>query len=470
MAATGNLRWPLVTILALYIIPTLFLAFAQPMDLGRGDESKFSPPDESAHVAYFEELTETLRLPVFSSGVGNYEAHQPPMYYLALWPVYVVSRSMGKAASIIALRIANVGLGSLSIVVLWRIALLGFPTSPSAAALATAIGALWPARLIACTAVSNDVAAELASLAAVLALCRLVQQRPGLRQVFRAGLLVGLAMLVKSSTLPLIVVGLAAIYLAHASLMTGQSVSTNGKGIGSTEPGDQTVKRGRAKSSPAAQEARGNSWRTRMFASAGLFMLGLCLLWGPWAIRNTALYGDPLAAAAFERIFKQDRATPEFFLDRGLSGLQYYELVLWQTGLSFWGVFGQSNLWLPWPYYLFAGAWWAATLGLAGAKLIARPDNSPHCHRPTCLVLALQLALTAAFFLRFNAVFYQAQARYFMPATAGIGLLLAWPWVWPNRRKLAWAGIGLFVALALCAVLLFLEGMTSPVVPMPSTR
>jgi hypothetical protein len=53
-------------------------------------------------------------------------------------------------------------------------------------------------------------------------------------------------------------------------------------------------------------------------------------------------------------------------------------------------------------------------------------------------MLALLGWLMLAFFLRFNSVFYQAQARYFMPATAPIALYLARPWArrdWPRWMR-----------------------------------
>jgi len=421
-------RWALPAIIGVYVALGVGLAFMQPMDLGDGERAtmRLSPPDESAHVVYFEELTTTWRLPLFTSGTGNYEAHQPPLYYLALAPLYLAAAGVGKAAAVLALRLAGVALGAVSIVLVWRLALLAFAAQPLPAVVATAIAALWPARLLACASAGNDPAAELTSLLALLALCRLTQTRAARRDVFVAGLLVGVAMLVKSSALPLVLAGLAAVYLS-----------------------------GRRARTPDRE----------LLLAFAVFLAGVALLFGPWGVRNTVLYGDPLAAAAFERIFSQDRATPAYFLQRGFSGLQYYELVLWQTALSFWGVPGQANLWLPGGYYLLGGAWWAMAFGLAMAKLLARPAPLRPWPGAAWAVIALHLVLLAAMFLRFNAVFYQAQARYFMPATAAIGLLLARPWTWPRRGELVAIGGGLFCLLAVAGVLMILGGLATRAVP-----
>lgn len=424
----GAPRWALAALIGVYVALAAALAFTQPMDLGGGERTalRLSPPDESAHVAYFEELTTTWRLPLFTSGTGNYEAHQPPLYYLVLAPVYLAAAAAGKAAAVLALRLAGVVLGAVSILLVWRLALLAFAAQPLPALVATAIAVLWPARLLACASAGNDPAAELTSLLALLALCRLTQTRTARRGVFLAGLLVGLAMLVKSSALPLVLVGLLAVYLSARRAQVPD--------------------------------------RELLLASAA-FLGGVVLLFGPWGVRNTVLYGDPLAVAAFERIFSQDRATPAFFLQRGFSGVQYYELVLWQTSLSFWGVPGQANLWLPDGYYLLGGAWWALTLALAMAKLLARPAPLRPWPGAAWAVLAFHLVLMAAMFLRFNAVFYQAQARYFMPATAAIGLFLARPWTWPRRHELLGIGVGLFCLLAVTGVLMILGGLATPAVP-----
>lgn len=413
---------PWCAVAVAHVVLTGILAALQPVDLG-GGTGKFAPPDESAHVAYLRELTSTWRLPVFRSGKGNYEAHQPPVYYLVASPVYLLGRLGGERSAVVAVRALSVLIGAVSVLLIWRLAALAFGGQTAAATAATCVGALWPARVIACSSVSNDALAELAGLGALVAMCALLD-KVSVRGALVAGLGVGLAMLVKSSTLPLVVVGLVAVCVG-------------------------------------AQRA---GWSAKQCAMGMVvFLSGVLILWGPWGARNTLLYGDPLAARAFAEVFRQDRATPEFFLQRGLTGAQYYELVVLNTALSFWGVFGQANLWLPAWYYVLAGAWWAAGFGLVLAKAIARPQSESA--RAVWGVLVLHLVLTAALFLRFNAVFYQAQARYFLPASAGIGLVMAWPWVWPRRLRLTAVGLVVFLMLAVAAVGMYAAGAARPDVP-----
>ncbi|MBC7289137.1 MAG: hypothetical protein H5T86_14085 [Armatimonadetes bacterium] len=299
---------------------------------------------------------------------------------------------------------------------------------------------------------SNDAASELAALAALAAVFNLLRSGPATGQAFRAGLWIGLAMLVKSSTLPLLVVGLVATYLAWKRAAASEHV---------------------------------------FLAMGGAMVGGFLLVWGWWGLRNTLLYGDPLAARAFQRIFGQDRATPEFFISRGLSGVQYYMLVGLQTAKSFWGVLGQANVFCPRVVYVLGAMWWAATAVLALCRGIAslagrcgdkvrqtgrpgarevqhqgsgrrpiRAEGRPISDPGPWVVLGSHLFLTLALFLRFNAVFYQAQARYFLPASCSIGVFLAWPWGglngWIGRVGLAW-----YLCLALAPPVLHALGLTT---------
>ncbi len=427
-------RGVLWAILILYLLAATSLALRQPIDLGKGGpDTRFSPPDESAHVAYFAEFARTHRIPRFTSGSGNYEAHQPPLYYLALTPLYLLAAPLGAAGQVIVLRLAGVVMGGLSVILLAWLSCRLFECHRHAVPLATAIGALWPARVIACTGVSNDAAVELAGIAALLVLAYVAENNLARRRSFVAGLAVGIVLLVKSSALPLVVVGGLALYLSYlrsADAETGQLAPGRPFGI-----------------------------------AVAAFALGLVLMWGPWAARNTLTYGDPLAASVFEQIFSKDRAGPDYFISRGLTGAQYYELVVYQTGLSFLGVLGQANLYLPAGYYVLGFLWIAGAVVLAAWKYLRRDPPLTEQTLPWAL-LVLQLAFTVALFFRFNAVFYQAQARYFMPSTGALALYFARPWL---RRAgpawLPWAALVIYVLLALCPPLFYLLGMTSPTPP-----
>jgi 4-amino-4-deoxy-L-arabinose transferase-like glycosyltransferase len=428
-------RASLWAVLVLYLFAATSLALRQPVDLGAGGPAaRFSPPDESAHMAYFAEFAATHTLPRFTSGSGNYEAHQPPLYYLLLTPLYLAFAPLGKLAPVLALRMAGVLMGAASVVLLARLACRLFECHPQAVPLATALGGLWPARVIACAGVSNDAAVELVGLAALLVLSRLAEVNLAPRRSFAAGLAVGIVLLIKSSALPLVIVGFLALYLSWLR--------------GSAAEDDQPA----ASGMPLA-------------IAAACFLAGLMLLWGPWAARNTLIYGDPLAASVFERIFTQDRAGPEYFLRLGLTGAQYYELVMYQTALSFLGVLGQANLYLPASYYWLGFIWVAAAVVLAAVKSLRRDPPLTVQSLPWAL-LALQLALAVALFFRFNVVFYQAQARYFMPATGPIALYFARPWL---RRAgpawLPWTAMAVYVLLALCPPLFYLLGLAVPAPP-----
>ncbi|MCX7597476.1 MAG: glycosyltransferase family 39 protein, partial [Armatimonadetes bacterium] len=416
------------------------LALIQPVEGASGVLARLSglekafPPDESAHVAYFEELRSTRRLPVLKSGTGNYEAHQPPLYYLIATPVYSAFLGLGKREAVLAVRFLNVLLGGVSVLLIARLAIVAFPGNGYFVRLATMLGASWPARLLACSAANNDALVELTCLLALVWLARVATQPSSPKDALVAGMLVAVAMLSKSSALPLVPVGLLAVYWSWR------------RTVGVSRPGETAEEADRTSTQETVD--------LRALATvAAAFLAGFLLFWGPWAVRNTVIYGDPFAAAAFKRIFSVDRATPEYFLSRGLSGAQYYALVLYQTALSFWGVLGQANIYLPSILYAIGFIYWGLT-ALAGISgLVWRGDRPPAEVAPIWSILAVHGALMLAFFLRFNADFFQAQARYFMPATAVIAFYMARPWArrdWPRMMRQvaanAWLlGIGPFL-------------------------
>jgi hypothetical protein len=234
--------------------------------------------------------------------------------------------------------------------------------------------------------------------------------------------------------------------------------------------------------------------------SVGVIGLGVAVLVGWWFVRTQVLYGDPLAARAFERLFSKDRATPAYFLDRlGMSGAAYFLMVAINTALSFWGVYGQANVYNPaWYYWLGLGIWVVALAGLGfgrggrragqarplrtadgrplqttagrGRPRQTAPDHPEPAWQSRAWVLAwVLLALVVAFFLRFNVSFYQAQARYLLAASGPIAALttlglsrVTRPGQWPWALAAALAVMLLMAGWSLVAFPTLAAGPTSP--------
>ena len=162
---------------------------------------------------------------------------------------------------------------------------------------------------------------------------------------------------------------------------------------------------------------------------------------GAWWVRNQLLYGDPLAHGVFIDLFLKDRATPEYFLQRGMSGAGYLLMIAWGTALSFWGVFGQANVYMPEWFYLCGWLMGAAVLiGLIRAGIGGRAPWAGN--RGQWLVVLVGIALIIAFYLRFNMIFYQVQARYLFTGIGPLAALMAAGWLglWGGGRLVATDG------------------------------
>jgi hypothetical protein len=408
---------------ALFLALGLGAAIVVPSDYGTNPRP--TPPDEGPHLGFIAYLAEHGRLPVFHSANDNYESHQPPLYYVSCLPAYLLARSAFPGptgglsrAGIVVVRVWTVLLSALTVWLGWLLG-RGLFGGDSLLALGPPVFlAAWPGRLMIISATTNDSLAEALCLLVFLLCVVILDEGYSLRRVIWLGASLALAVLAKSTSLALAPVVLFALVMR----------------LGSREA---------AARDPRAQR--------QLLLSLAIVGAAVALLAGWWFIRNQALYGDPLAAQAFERLFSKDRATPAYFLERGVSGTAYYLMVVVNTALSFWGVYGQANVYNPGWYYLLGFGVWAAGLvgwiwrlgGRAGRQAgqvrpvqKARDENvrgekahgkaaapEPDWRGQAWVLAWVLLALVVAFFLRFNVAFYQAQARYLFAASGPIALL-----------------------------------------------
>jgi 4-amino-4-deoxy-L-arabinose transferase-like glycosyltransferase len=372
----------------------LIAVICQPYDpAGPGCKDR-TPPDETAHVVYVQHLLDKHTLPVLTSGGGNYEAHQPPLYYLTVAPAMALGRRMGRGSPVdhSGAPTPDVFLGRLwSVLIAAGVTLVSyllacevFPQSRVLQLAAPLLVLLLPGHIINLAAITNDGLAELFCGLVIWQCVVLIRRSPTRGRLIGIGVLIGAALLTKTSCLFLLPVAAAAVLLS---------------------------------ASPWAPEP--SSWR-RCVAGLGLIVGPALLLWAPWIAHNLANYpGDPLVARTFMEVFGKDRWTPERFYAQGMSELGYWRLVLTWTYLSFWGVFGSAMVFMPGGYYLAATA--VSLVSLIGClRGLARWWRSDRETRCVWSLLALAVILVCLQFLSFNRTFFQAQARYLFPAIGPI--------------------------------------------------
>ena len=429
-------------------------------------------PDEGAHLAYVKTLA-AGRLPVLDvTGQQErhvaYEAHQSPLAYALAVPVWLAARALGApepvaAKAVRCLSIVWGGIGLLAIGWLVRAAL---PLEPRGTLLlAVGFAALLPMRLAVSAAISNDPLAESVATAALALMVTMVRRGIARRRALALGLVLGIALLTKISLILLLPTAAIALVLA--------AVDEEPRAT-SRRPADSRP----AKVGPALQ--------------AGAIVFGLALaIGGPWLVRNQWLYGDPLANRAFVAYFQD---TPRW--DPSAGGMRFHirgedallpmsagdywlRAVAPVTFASFWGAFGHLErpelflgigedevvprslfqegtpaAWLArsWLYPSLALLSLAAAIG-CGIRWVRGSPRRTRSGRSIALVLGVAWLLVVAGFLRFNAVFYQAQGRYLFLAMGPIALAMAVGWreCVPQRWRDGLTA-GLLAAMAALAV------------------
>ncbi len=408
-------------------------------------------PDEEPHLRYARYVARHRRLPVQTPGSADalMEGHQPPLYYVLLAPfVDANDQSVlqpdpdfpsrptafshgseevfpftGVAAQIHSLRLTSIGIGLLMLVLTYGLARAVLPDDRPAALLAAGWCAFLPQFTYVMGSLNNGVLAAFLSTLGVYAM--LVPRRAGLLPAVAAGLVVGLALLAKTTTLFLVPLGVLIM------------------------------------------------WRRRGVGAAGVFVTLVAAISGWWFVRNTLLYGDPLAwrlqVSSAYALVRPERLNAGFVREAlvhlfrsywgafgdgariTLSPSLYCALAVvccaalggaaWRLGVRAGLAGGLSGafVWIvAWP---MARRWlWSFTthgvaevVGMAGAVATAgiaawffktRPDRGLRQRSAWWLVLAALGSLAGV--LVYNLRFPQAQGRFLFPALACHGVLAAY--------------------------------------------
>ncbi len=414
----------LLGLIAAHIILALSFASATPWRQGGlvrinpSVEKDIGAPDERQHANYIFRLANGEGFPAFNPSdpnlYENYQSHQPPAYYLfaAGWSKLAMASDVETKETGFKLRFLSALLGAATVAGAFFLAFWGFKREDVGLA-AAAFAALLPMFVALSGAVSND-PLLIACCTWVLALCaRGIRRGWTWKLVIGVGALTGLALMTKTT----------AVALFPALLVAAL----------------------------VPQEKK----PTMAMAAA---LLGVALLVAaPWWVRNQSLYGDPLAMKAFTDAF-QGSAQKEQIVGMiaqsgdGSAELTYWkDWVGWWTVRSFFGVFGYMDIWMnssgaaisqkdPNVLYRFLLVGFIVSF-LGWVLATSKPEWKKEW--PVQLLNGVFLAVIVLLFVRFNSQYFQAQARYLLPAmgpiACGVGIGLAF--LFKKRSSGAWVAI-----------------------------
>lgn len=373
-------------------------------------------PDERQHANYVKHILNGKGIPVFNPKDENlfesYQSHQPPAYYLlaAAWckvaGIDPTDSETGKA-----LRVLNAFIGVATVIGLccgarWTMGEWKFGW-------AACTFALIPMNVALNSSVSND--------PMLICLCTWVLALLGL--AISLGWTLRIAVIVALLSFLAFMTKTTAIALVPCLLLS------------------------------IADFKRSSDTKTSNLIKA-LVVLAPLLLAAPWWIRNTSLYGDPLALTAFKNAFVGSPQASDFMAILGPSGY-WFGMVAWWTTRSMVGVFGYMDVFMfesmgmsksgsLYLALLFIGA---IPVVVGVASLLRSPEEG--VEKGTKLIWAVFSILVVLLFVRFNMQYFQGQARYLYPAlgpvawcaAAGACRLLK------SKPTLAWIPLGAGLAL-----------------------
>lgn len=369
----ANNRSLFLVVLAAGILCRLAFIFGTPT---------FHAPDEQSHFNYVKYLAVKGSFPIQTTKMGDaaneWEYFQPPLYYLALLPVYRVAEALfhDPAATVLALRgcglllwLLNVWLG---VVLLRRLRI----EDAAMRLLVLGLVCLLPTYAFVSSVINND------NLLATLGggvMCLLARREASLKDSLGLGVLLGLALLTKQS---------AVVFLPGFVLLV-------------------------------ALDCRGGrmAWRVGL-RHVGLVLLVAGVIFAPWLVRNWRVYGT----LSPEHLSAAELAWPSMLHGLASAG---HNLVK-----TFWAVSGISNnVGYPFPLVGMAlmGMW---VFGHHTALQRAERFDALNIKMNAPVVAALWLAVLVAvvLVLRFGYLFGMGQGRHLFPLLYAVALLLAGGW------------------------------------------
>lgn len=371
----GSIYFLLTLICVCHLVLALVFASETPyLTAGVSNGQKLADigaPDERAHVLYVQHVMNHRSMPVLAPGsdTGEYESHQPPLYYalVAGWVQVMDQEDVMHHSSAMAVRSLNPFFGAAAVAGIFFFALWAYG-SQRVAIVAAGVAGLLPMMAALSGAVSND---PLTIALATWSLAVMAKFRHDWKvwSAILVGCLVGLTVLTK----------LTGLLLVPALVLLFWFVKPRPK--------------------PS-------------IAIAALATIAVLI--SPLLIRNQMVYGHPLALNAFYAYFPR-QVDPKSLLSPYALAHWFYVLAS-GTLLSFVGEFGYMDIQLPmWMY--------AAILIPLIACLVAAIMR--HNKSVLRIVTVMFVGLLTASYLSYNLWQVQPQARYLFPAMAPIALWIA---------------------------------------------
>lgn len=371
----------------------------------------FQAPDERAHLDYVRTLAIFRGLPVQprlapAEALESWpQSYQPPLAYLLFSPAALASEALGagRVTQLRMLRLQNALYGTALVAVIFAVAARLRPRGDPLRVAAPALAAAWPGLAANSASLNND---GLAVLLAGVFWWVWLREAPGVRRGLASGAVLGAACLAKLTAATLLPLCLLLPWLEGRDLRAA------------------VIEAGAA-------------------ATVWLFLLF------PWMLRNTAVYGDPLAVGVGSFSFAALRAAglPADFLAQVSTPAPGKAL------LQLFGRFGITNnlSWSP-----VAAAWLPLVL-LGALGWVRARDARRRLPPPANAGLAAAVVLATLGLVAFSLRYYGAwQGRYLYVAAAPIALLVAHglaQWLPRERSTAAALALGLLLALLTAALL-----------------
>ncbi|MEO8609679.1 MAG: DUF2142 domain-containing protein [Chloroflexota bacterium] len=453
-------HWPLAILLVIYgIVAALFAIHTPP----------WQAPDEPAHYNYTAQVAQNGCCPTIEVGDWNsayleqlksghfapdllgkfatiqYEDHQPPLYYLMQSVVFKLS-----SGSLIAMRLFSALLGAGIVICAYFVTLMLLPERIEVALGAAALVGFLPQHMAVLASMNND---SLAGLEIGLTLVGiLIYLKGGRVKPWHLGVLVGLGLLTKLSTLFLAgLVPVAILLKWWEPLPIAPSPYT--------ERGDNA--------SQSMQRAKLQPFIMALIS----FALPAVILGGLWSVHSIQAYGFPdvFGQRQHNLVVADQPRTADRIAAIGWG--DYLRQGLETTFNSFWGQFGWMALPLPgWMYAAFLGLMIVGGSGLVLAvfrkgRSSAVPLNSPteQWRRNGWIILGLTAILAVLAYLYYNTEFLQFQGRYMfsgiIPFAIGMALGVdAWRRLVLGRFVISrWLTVAVFLLLVPLDIYLILK-------------
>jgi 4-amino-4-deoxy-L-arabinose transferase-like glycosyltransferase len=407
----------LLLIIITYLIMGILFAIRTPA---------WQAPDEPAHYNYIAQVATDGCCPVIEMGDWDspyleelkaarfapeqlitidsiqYEDHQPPLYYLLLSPVYQVTN-----ANLTALRITSVLIGTIIVLCAFGIGAAMFPTRPEIGLATAAFVAFQPQHLAILSSVNNDALGwALISLILLLTILYLKGEPDGREPIkiraWHLGILVGIALITKSTAYFMAGVVLLAILLRWAN--ENMVIYFRNFNMSKLRP---------------------------LLLEAAAFLIPALLIGGLWWLRNFSVYGFPdfLGLAAHDEVVVGQLRTADYVGTLGTGG--YLSEALRTTFYSFWGMFGWQALPLVgdtvgWIYPLIGLLLLFGLSGLIIDWTVLRDRRAiTTTQRTAWVILVAVTAFAILQYLYYNTEFVQFQGRYMFPMLIPLGIWLS---------------------------------------------